>query len=200
MAITTIQEVKFAGGFTSEYDDAEILTEIDIVEADLYTQYYLPKKAQFSVDLDYTEFYISEDPVHEIKRVQVAVETTVDPSGYSIVEEGSDTWTFISGTNYITLGSDFVNTYVNKIVRVQYIPKMMNRLATNIVAANLLDITTIVDGERITTPQGTKLLNKIQRYRDMLRPKTLVRSSLYSDYDPYDFDSPDQSRLRNIVR
>lgn len=200
MALTTPREVKFAAGITSEYTTSEIITEIDIVEAEFYQKYYLPKRSQFSIDDDYTEFYISDQPVHEVLRVQVAVDTSVDPSGYSIVAEGSTTWSFEPGTNYITLTSAFIGSYDSKVVRVQYIPKIYNLLATQVVAANLLDITTIVDGEQTTDPQTRKVLAKIRRFRDMLRPKGMTKSSVNQDFDPFEFISIDQSTLRNITR
>lgn len=196
MAITTPTEVKKAAQFTSEWSDEEILTEIDIVEADIYTKYYLPKRSQFSIDTDYSDFYIYPSKVHEIIRVQVSVDTSINASGYLDVATGSDTWTFTSPNNYISLGSDFITTYDSKIVRTQFIPKFANGMATYMTALNLVDPTTIIDGQNSTPPLVTRLKAHLDYYKNEAKPKIILKSSDYTDYDKYDYVSYDQTTLR----
>jgi len=195
MVVTTVSEVKEIGDFTNEYTDDEILTEIDIVEAELYTKYRLPKRSSFFVDDDYTRFYISNNKVYDIVRLQVSVDTSVDPSGWLEVT-GSDNFTFINDTNYIDLTSSFIGSYNNKQVRVQYIPKIHNMLATNICALNLIDPTIITDGEETASPNITRIVNRINRYKKMLVPKSIIRSSTQVDFDEYDYVSINQSNFR----
>lgn len=195
MVVTTVSEVKEIGDFTNEYTDDEILTEIDIVEAELYTKYRLPKRSSFFVDDDYTRFYISNNKVYDIVRLQVSVDTSVDPSGWLEVT-GSDNFTFTNDTNYIDLTSSFIGSYNNKQVRVQYIPKIHNMLATNICALNLIDPTIITDGEETASPNITRIVNRINRYKKMLVPKSIIRSSTQVDFDEYDYVSINQSNFR----
>lgn len=197
MTITTGSEVKAAGQFSNEYTDDEILTEIDIVEAELYNKYSLPKRSSFTIDNDYTTFYISEDRVHEVKRVQVSVTTDIDPSGWLSVATGSNTWEHSSPDNYITLDSSFISQYDNKTVRVQYIPKIHNFIATDIVALNLITPTMITHGEdNIEVPQVTRLSNRINRYKKLLMPKVSLLSSTYSDFDEFSYPSISQVDFR----
>ena len=169
MAITTIEEIKFTAGLTNEFSDEEIETEIDLVEAELYERYFLPKRYQFSVNNDFTAFYIYPHRVHEIIRVQGGVETTVDPSGYTTIATGS--YSHATPNNYITLTTDTITKYDNKLIRVQHIPKVINLLATNTVALNLLDTTTVVDGEENIPPLITRIKDKIARYKYLLKPR-----------------------------
>jgi len=197
MTITTGSEVKAVAQLTNEYTDTEILTEIDIVEAELYNRYNLPKRSSFSIDDDYTDFYVSNDDVYDITRVQVSVDTAVDPSGYLTVATGSTTWTHTAPNNYITLAAAFITSYDTKSVRVQYIPKAHNLIATNTCALNLIDATTITDGENtIEAPLVTRIKDRITRYKMLVKPRTIVRSSAYSQYDNFDYESITQSNLR----
>jgi len=194
MTITTGSEVKEVGDFTNEYTDEEILTEIDIVEAELYMKYKLPKRSSFSLDSDYTRFYIYSDNVYDIIRVQVSVDSSVDPSGWQTVD--SSNYTFQQNTNYIDFNSSFVSTYDTKQIRVQFIPKIHNLLATNICALNLIDPTTITEGDESVNPSVTRLVQRINRYKKLLVPKTIFRSSALEDYDPYDYQSINQTDFR----
>ena len=196
MAISTITEVKKVAQFTSEWSDEEIETEIDISEVDIYDRYSLPKRSQFSIDSDYSTFYVSPEKVHEVIRVQVAVETDVDPSGYINVVTGSDTWLHTTPNKYISLGSDFISTYDNKIVRIQYTPNYANGMATYMTALSLVDPTTIVDGEENIPPLVARLKNHLDAYKKQAKPKSILKSSLYTDYDRYDYISYSQSSLR----
>ncbi len=196
MAITTIDEVKFTGGLTDEYADEEILSEIDLVESELYQKYYLPKRSSFSVDADYTVFYIYPDAVHEVIRVKVAVETSIDPSGYSLVESGSTTWEHIPPYNYLNLQAPFISTYDGNTVRIDSIPKIFNLIAKNTVALNLIETTTIIDGALVTTPLAQKLKDRIKRYTDIIKPKGFTKSSTNIDYDLYNYVSYTQTDLR----
>lgn len=196
MAITTISEVKKAGGLTSEYEDSEILSEIDAVEAIFYQKYSLPKRSKFIVDTDYTNFYIYPNKVHEITRLQVAVPTSIDISGYIEVESTSITWEHSPSNNFITLYPAFITSYENKTVRVQHIPKIYNLLAKYTVALNLLDTTSIVDGEDIVSTQITRIKDKINEYKLLLKPKNIKYSSNEEEFDKYDYISYTQSELR----
>jgi hypothetical protein len=195
MAITTVQEVKEVASLTSEYSEEEILSEIDIVEAELYQKYHLPKRSQFSVNKDYSNFYIYPTNVHEIIRVQGQVETTVDPTGYQII--GSDSnWTFSTNNNFITLLPQAIENYGSKIIRVQHIPKIFNMIATNLVALNLIDTTTVINGESSDSPLAIKIKDRIDKYQELLKPKKMVKSSDEYDYNIYDYISYSQSDLR----
>lgn len=196
MAITTPTEVKKAAQLTNEWSDEEILTEIDIVESDLYNKYYLPKRSQFSIDSDYTDFYIYPERVHEVTRVQVSVDSDVDPSGFLEVATGSYTWSFTTPNNYITLDSSFITTYDTKIIRVQLVPKYANGMATYMTALNLVDPTTIIDGEENTPPLVTRLKSHLDYYKNEAKPKIILKSSDYDAYDKYDYISYNQSSLR----
>jgi hypothetical protein len=196
MAITTPTEVRFAGQITAEYTDDEILSEIDIVEAELYQKYHLPSRSQITIDPLYTEFFIYPNEIHEIVRAQVQVETTVNPSGYELVAEGSDTWSFGSPNNYVTLSGSFIALYPNKLMRYEHIPKIFNMIATNQAALNLIDSTSIVDGSTIDTPRAVKLKDKITRYKELLKPIGITRSSPYIDYDEYEYIAYNQLDLR----
>jgi len=199
MAITTPDEVKQVAQLTNEYSDEEIKTEIDIVEAELYLAYYLPKRSSFAIDSDYTDFYIHTDKVHEVVRVLASVETSIDPSGYT--EIGSPTyWEHIPSNAFITLTSTAITTYDNKQIRVQYTPKIMNLLATNLTALNLIDQTTIVDGEETLTPLARRIKDRIKRYKMLTRSRTIQRSSAQVNYDVWEYTSVSQSDMRNLLR
>ena len=193
MAITNLIEVKNVGGLTNEYDDIDILTEIDLIEAELYQNYYLPKRSQFSIDTDYTNFYIYPEQIHEILRLEVSVDTTVDASGYIEIASGSTTWEYIPPNNYITLTSAFMGLYDAKIVRVRFTPKIFNLIAKNMVALNLIDTTMILEGKEITTPLATKLKERVTRYKKIIQPKGFIRSSTAEQYSKYDYVSYTQS-------
>lgn len=196
MAITTGSEVKRVAQFSDEYQDEDYNIEIDIVEAELYGKYKLPKRSSFSIDDDYTVFYISDKPVKEVIRLQVNVETSIDPSGWLVI--GSDSnWSFTEDNNYITLEPSFISTYDTKLVRVQYIPKIFNLLASNIAALNLIDPTTITDGENtIESPQITRIKNRIDRYKKIISPRIMAKSSVNSEYDTDGYISINQSSYR----
>lgn len=194
MAVTTIEEVKFAGGLSNEFSDEEIESEIDLVEAEIYDRYFLPKRSQFVIDTDYVNYYIHTEKVHEIIRVQVSVDTTVDPSGYITLT--SNLYSHTAPNNYITLDSSVLSTYDTKIIRVQFIPKVINLMATSLVALNLTDASVIVDGERSTPPFIIRLREKIKRYRMILKPKTIIKSTENQDFDKYDYISLTQSDFR----
>lgn len=196
MALTTLSEVKKVAQFTNEWDDADILTEIDIVEADIYDKYYLPKRSQFSIDTNYTQFYIAPTMIHEVIRIQVAVDSDVDPSGYLEIEEGDTTWIHDSPNNYITLASAFITAYENKIIRVRYTPKYANGMATYMVALNLIDPTIIVDGESSVSPLVTRIKQRIDFYKRQAKGKTILKSTEYSEFDKYEYISYSQSSLR----
>ena len=196
MALSNITEVKFIGGLTNEYTDSEILNEIASVEAILYKKYGLPKRSGFSIDSDYTDFYIFEDNVYEIIRVQVGVDTSVDPSGYLTVEESSTTWSYDSGNNFITLAPEFIALYENALVRVQHIPKTYNDITKNVAAYNLISVTAVVDQDGVTSPQLTVIKNRIDNYKMELKPKKISYSSKAESFDKYDYVSITQSNLR----
>ena len=198
MAITTGSEIKALGGFSNEYTDAEIETEIDIVEAELYQKYNLPKKSSFVVDDDYTRFFISPQNkgVHEIIRVQAAVETSIDPSGYTAIGSDGSTWGFVTPNNYLDLESSFISTYDSKIIRVQYIPKIHNLLATGIAALNLMDVTTVTDGEGNLPPQVSRIMKHIGRLKKLLAPRNILFSKDSADFDEFEYVSYPQSNLR----
>jgi hypothetical protein len=196
MAITDTRQVTATGQLTNEYTSSEILTEIDIVEANLYDTYNLPKRAQVTLDTDYSNFYFSTDKVHEIIRVQVAVDTTVDPSGYITVEQAPDTWSFLKPNNYITFSDTFLNTYDAKLVRIQYIPLVYNTMATIITVLNLIDTVTIVDGEEQTPPLIGRLKGRLERLKRISKPKSIFKSSELVNYDKYDYISITQSNFR----
>lgn len=195
MAITNPTAVREAAGLTTEYTDAEINTEIDFVEAELYRTHRLPKRSSYSVDDDYTNFYISNDDVHEITRMQVSVETTTDPSGWLAI--GSpDYYSFTEGNNYITATGSLISNYDTKLIRVQYIPQLLHLLATSTAALNLVDQTTIVDGEEVIPPQVTRLKAKITRLTRLLKPRKMIKSSDYVNYDRFDYESISQIDYR----
>ena len=195
MAITTGSEVKAAAQLTNEYTDEEILSEIDIVEAELYAKYTLPKRASFSVDSDYSDYFLNKDPIYEIVRLQGSVETTVDPSGYVTIDTGS--YTHTAPNNYITLDADLITEYDAKTMRVRYIPKIFNLLATAITALNLVDPTTISDGENnVEAPLVARLNARVKRYKELLKPKTMFRSSAQVNFDENEYVSVQQSDLR----
>lgn len=196
MAITTVAEVKDRGSLTSEYSNEEILTEIDIVEAELYQKYQLPKRSQFTIDDDYTDFFIYPDKIYEIIRVQAQVETTEDPSGYISIGSDGVSWIHTAPNNYLTLGSDFITTYDTKLIRVRHIPKIFNLLAANIAALNLIDTTTVINGRPAEAPLATTIKDRIQRYKDILKPKGITRSSANAEFDKYDYVSYSQTELR----
>ena len=198
MAITTIDQVKAAAHLTDEYTDDEILLEIDIVTAELYNTYKLPKRNSFSLDEDYTDYYIYANPlgVHEIIRLQAQVETDVDISGYTTLSSSSTTWSHVPPNSYLTITSTMLSTYDTKSIRVQHIPKIYNLMATCQVALNLIDKTSIVDGENVATPQSTKLKEKLKRYKLILKPKGMTLSGPNLEYDPYEYISLTQSELR----
>ena len=194
MAITTVEEIKFTAGLTNEFSDEEIETEIDLVEAELYQRYFLPKRYQFSVNNDYENFYIYPYNVHEIIRVQGSVDSTVDPSGYQTIATGS--YSFTTPNNYITLTTATINQYDNKLIRVQHIPKTINQLATNMVSLNLLDTTTVVDGEENIPPLITRIKDKIMRYKSLLKPRTIIKSSDNINFNENDYLSLTQGDYR----
>ena len=209
MAITDINKVRFAAQITDEYTDEEILSEIDLVEADLYSRYKLPKRSQFLIDDDYTDFYIYPEKVHEVTRLQVQVDTSIDASGWLTIDSqtgsslgvGSGTvyttnWSHDSPNNYITLSSNIISTYDTKNVRVQCIPYSMHNLATYQSALNLVDTTNIIDGERVDTPITAKLKNRIDRYKKLNMPRKVMFSSNYEAYDEYEYTTYSQSDLR----
>lgn len=200
MTITTGSEVKFAGQLTSEYTDEEILSEIDLVESMLYDKYSLPKKSSFTINDDFSTFYFSDSNVHEIIRVQVQVDTSIDPTGYLSIGSTGSTWDHVPQNRYFTLDPTFKTTYEGKKVRVQYIPDAYHRMATYQTALNLVDTTSIIDGQRVTTPLAQRITDKLNYYRNMVRPQFgILRSSLYVDYDEneyVDFDGTKQADLR----
>ena len=162
----------------------------------MYERYHLAKRSSFTVDDDYTKFYIYPDRVHEIASVFVTVETSVDPSGW--LEVGSDNnWSHISPNNYITLTGSFISIYDAKTVRVRHIPKIFNNMATNEVARNLIETTSVVNGEELTNPLYTRIDDRITRYKADLRPRGIRRSSQNLEFDRYDYTSYSQSELRN---
>lgn len=195
MVVTTDTEVKNVARLTNEFTTTEINTEIDIVTAELYSKYNLPKRSSFILDDEYTRFYISKEPVYDIIRIRAQVDTTIDPSGYTIIT-ATGSWSFIDGTNYIDVTQNFINAYDTKIIRIDYIPKIHNLIATNMAALNLIEETTITDGDEISTPQATKIKDRIQRYKDTLKPKTFIRSSVNDVYDPYEYISINQTDFR----
>lgn len=195
MAITTVEEVRTAGQITSEYTDDEIFAEIDLTESELYDKYYLPKRSTFSIDNDYTEFYISNERVHEIVRLQISVDSSIDPSGWLTVQEG-ESWFHISPNKYINLGDEFISTYDGTTVRVQYIPKILNRLATDLCAWNLISTTNIVDGESVDSPLTQRIRTRINRYKEILKPKKVNFSSNYEEFNKYDYISINQTDYR----
>lgn len=195
MAITTVDEVKKVAQIVNEFTDDEILAEIDLVEAELYQKFRLPKRSSFSVDNDYTRFYISTDAVHEIKRVQVSVTTDISKSGY--LEIGSPTYyTFVVDNNYIDATGSLLTQYDNKLCRVQYIPRLLHLLATDITALNLMAQTTVVDGDDNLPPQVSRIKDRIMRYKRLLKPRRMILSGDYEDYDRYDYIGIDQVDFR----
>lgn len=196
MAITTVEEVRRVGQIAGDYTDEEIQEELEIVEAELYDRYTLPKRSQFSVDDDYTDFYIFPKEVHEIIRVQGAVETSVDPSGYTTLDVGSD-YTFTENNNHITLTTSAISEYDGDIMRVQHIPRVYSRIAAVQTALNLIDTTTIIDGENTTSPKAIQLMARLKRYKQSLfNGVRFQRSSPNEDFDKYDYVSYTQSNFR----
>lgn len=194
MVLTTVAEVAFEGKISSEYSDDEILAEIDYVESDIYSKYFLPKRASFSVDDDYTKFYIYDKPVYSIESFQVQVDTDVDPSGF--IEIGStDNWSFTSRTNYVTLTEAFISTYDSKLVRIKLIPYIYNRLGTYQAAVNLIDTDDISLGANIDSTRASKLLAKIKDIKAELSPK-FIKLNISTYYDKNEYVLYEQSSLR----
>ncbi len=196
MTITTISEVKFAADLTSEYDDVDILNEIDLVESDLYDRYYLPKRSQITLSSDYNDYYFSKEKAHEIIRLQVAVDVSVDISGWLIVEEASDTWSFLNPNNFLTFDDAFLSTYDGQSIRIQYIPSNLHHIAKYQAALNLIDTVTIVDGEEQIPPLVTRIRARLQRYKDLIKPRFLIKSNISVEYDRYEYVSITQSNYR----
>lgn len=195
MVLTTGSEIKQVGSFSNEFTDIDYNTEIDIIEAELYDRYLLPKRSSFSIDNDYTRFFINDSKVYDIIRVRAQVSTDVDPSGYVVIGS-TGSWTFTNGTNYIDLEPSFIAEFDTKGIRVDHIPKIFNLLATDMAALNLLDGTTIVDGEEVTDPQSRKLMARSKRYKKIISPRIMIRSSTAVDFDPFEYVSLNQSDFR----
>lgn len=194
MPITKPDEVRKAGGFTSEFEDSEIELEIDVVEAELYNRYFLPKRSKFTIDNDYINHFISYDKVYEI--VGIDVSDNAQPSGYRDISSGSDTFTFTSGTNFISFDTTFATENDGEIIRIRYIPKIHNLIAANQVALNLIIPTLVSNGEEGSSPQFTNLREKINRYKKILKPRSILKSSNHTEYDPYAYISIDQTTFR----
>lgn len=194
MVITTAQEVRKVGQIGTEYDDTEILAEIDIVEAIYYDKYTLPKRSSFVLDPLYTTFYFSELPVIELLRVQVQVDTSVSPSGY--INIGSPLFTHVVPNNYIVASPTLMTSYTSKSVRCQYIPKIYSRMVALQVALNLINGTTIVNGAKVESPLSSRLKDQLNDLKDQLKPKGIRRSSEFETFDKYDYIAIDQVSLR----
>ncbi len=182
--LTDVKAVKDIARLNSNADiaDYEILRFIDDTESEVYENYGNPvKKTYFQLDSSFGsviyDFTGNNVPVHTVQEVRI--------DGRAVpLSEGS--WSLGLSQGLIKFDSDLVIGSNSMNVSVDWIPKAFHTLATYMTALDLIDSSSIIDGEEVRNPLAVKLGRRIGSVSDSIRPKEVFRSSAYERWDERD--------------
>jgi len=179
--LCTFDEVKRTARLSSNSDvgSDEVLDAIEDANAYIFSEYGAPiKKTYFYVESgSYTYDFTGNDrPVYRVDDVNIGTGTDVN------ISTGSYTVNLRQG--FITFSpTSTIDNSAGTEVEVKWVPKLYNTLAKNLAALDLIEATKIVDGEEITSPEARKIQARIDRCKEILRPKGAYGSTMFENYD-----------------
>lgn len=193
--LTTVNDVKNAADLTNEYSDDEIGSYITDVEYDLFTAYPNMKKySQFTINSLYDNIYYVHNRnsiyrPYKLTNVRKQ-DTTVDAKW---VSESFDDWTLSLSEPVVTVPDTIQTGSDTKVYKVDWVPYIYHRLATLLTYQKLLVKGVIISNSDPDGGPGAYLQDEITNLQNMLKSSgLLMRSSVYSNYNPLDYITYDQ--------
>ena len=207
--LCTASDVRRVAALSNEYSDAIIGSEIIDVSTEIFAQYKPIKRTYFLFDdkddnVPYLDYDFTgnngQRRVYKVIKVEVSVPTTIADPPRVLLHEGS-------GSDYVThldigslvFGSDIVIEHINREVFVEWIPDEYRLMAAIMTALNLIDGSTIIDGESSTSPQVNKLLARLNRIKQSIKKAYTFNSSKYKCYAKDSARYVDNDEIRNLL-
>jgi len=159
-----------------------------------------PKKSTFflmSNQYQY-EYAIDNKKTYAIERVFIRDDEN-DRMEYTEDEtpsESSKTYSQSAEFNTITFSSDTISTWAGRRVEVHYVPQSIHHLVRTKAALFLLDRVNVANAEENTPSLGLRLVQRIGRIEESLKPFMVVGSEDEINYDPTYGDVIPQRRFR----
>lgn len=176
---------------TSQISVSEINSAIDDVEREIYSDYGKPIiKTYFLMNNQFATYDFTGDKkeVYIIDTVE-AYSTAAGVAGYYKASFASDAsvgvgkYTADLTKGEITFSASDIITYTGQRVEVEYIPIEFHLLSKYKTAVYLLDIYAIASGDEVTETKIKRLMDRIKRVEDSLRPTEVVGSAEQINFD-----------------
>lgn len=184
-SLCSVQNVKDYLCLTNEYTDSEIQFEIDSVDSEIYGDYIPVKKTYFRLDKYFSDYLFvkRKRKLYAIDSVKVDKKVCTSQEVDWVVFNSPTDYTVDLSVGSMVMSSSVLTTYDNQGVYVEWIPKEYHLLSLCNISLNLIDKTTIVDGEITTNPQVSRLMARKERLKRGIKKMAGLNSSKYKDYD-----------------
>lgn len=172
--LANINEVKLTArlGPNADVGSDEVHAAIKDASNWIYREYGKPiKKTAILLETDDTDETYTYDftgdlgPVYQIEEITVGNASEYPVSGSSFSTE------FRKG--YIQFGSAFVSAHAGELVRIVWVPQIINDMVKTKAAMDLVEMGMITDGRDVTNPRFTKLERQLKEIQDSMKPRAV---------------------------
>ena len=188
--LATVAEVKKIANLTNEYSNKEIEEYITDVEYEIFAKYPNFKKySEITINSDYDSIYFIEEKNSIYLPYKLSIireeDDTVEAGWSNITTTG---WTIGTSTPIITVPTAVQTGSDNVKYRIEWVPKIFNRLTILTTYKRLLDNGIIMSNTSLENPTSFLVQDDINNIKQILKPKNkFIRSSIYENYNPTDY-------------